>query len=180
MSKHTIEQRKVIKGLVLQGVCEQQTFQSMSDYVKQKSGLEITLYEAERICKAFRKEAREWLSVLVRSNYEYLAEYRERIQAVKYAIQRANELYHKPPTIKRIKKSLVNPDGSFTTVDESHTVDNSDLKRKLLVDIANMEKLLMDMYDAMPIVNELVSRKGPAYLTDNNTSSKNLSDAIPK
>ena len=63
MSKHTIEQRKVIKGLVLQGVCEQQTFQSMSDYVKQKSGLEITLYEAERICKAFRKEAREWLSV---------------------------------------------------------------------------------------------------------------------
>jgi aspartate/tyrosine/aromatic aminotransferase len=179
MSKFTIEQRKTIKGLVLQALCEQQTLESMAKYVKEKSGFEISLYEAERIAKAFRKEARTWLSTLVRSNYEYLAEYRERINGVKYAIQRANELYRKPAPLKSVVRVISNPDGTETKTNELIKMDNSDLKRKLLVDIANMEKLLMDMYDAMPIVNELVSRKGTAYLKDNSNSSK-TSNAIPK
>ncbi|MFZ0345409.1 MAG: hypothetical protein WAL24_09645 [Nitrososphaeraceae archaeon] len=34
MSKHTTEERKVIKGLVLQAVCEQQALESISRFVR--------------------------------------------------------------------------------------------------------------------------------------------------
>jgi hypothetical protein len=78
MSKFTIEQRKTIKNLALQALCQQKTLEGTSDYVKENSGLEISSDEADRIRKAFRKEAREWLSVLASSNHEYIAEYRDR------------------------------------------------------------------------------------------------------
>jgi hypothetical protein len=67
MSKFTTEQRKTVKNLVLQALCQQKTLEATSDYVKDKSGLEISSDEADRIRKAFRKEAREWLSVLTSS-----------------------------------------------------------------------------------------------------------------
>src|SRR5215204_1311428 len=159
MSKFTIEQRKTVKDLVFQGLCQQKTLESISAYVKEKSGLEISSDEADRIRKAFRKEAREWLSVLASSNHEYIAEYRDRIEAVKYQIRRANELYDKPAPLKTVVKEVTNPDGTTTKIQEIHKIDNSDLKRRLLVDISNMEKMLMEMYDAMPIGRELASRK---------------------
>ena len=74
MSKFTIEQRKTIKNLALQVLCQQKTLEGTSDYVKENSGLEISSDEADRIRKAFR----EWLSVLASSNHEYIAEYRDR------------------------------------------------------------------------------------------------------
>ena len=171
MSKFTTEQRKTIKSLVLQALCQQKTLEATSDYVKENSGLEISSDEADRIRKAFRKEARDWLSVLASSNHEYIAEYRDRIEAVKYQIRRANELYDKPAPLKTVVKEYQNPNGSVTKVQEIHKIDNTDLKRRLLTDISNMERMLMEMYDAMPIVRELASRK-EVHLQENNEISK--------
>src|SRR5215204_7167805 len=145
MSKFTAEQRKTIKNLVLQALCQQKTLEATSAYVKEKSCLEISSDEADRIRKAFRKEARYWLSVLTSSNYEYIAEYRDRIEAVKYQIRRANELYDKPAPLKTVVKELHNPDGTTTRMQEIHKIDNRDFKRRLLTDITNMESMLMDM-----------------------------------
>src|SRR5829696_8572954 len=122
MSKFTVEQRKVIRNLVFQAVCEQKTLKAASKYVKEKSGFEISEDEADRIKTSLRKEAGQWLSLLASSNYEYIAEYRERIEAVKYLIRRANELFNQPAPIKIVQKTFHNPDGTITVVNESHTI----------------------------------------------------------
>ena len=171
MSKFTTEQRKTIKSLVLQALCQQKTLEATSDYIKEKSGLEISSDEADRIRKAFRKEARDWLSVLASSNHEYIAEYRDRIEAVKYQIRRANELYDKATPLKTVVKEYQNPDGTTTKIQEIHKIDDRDFKRRLLTDISNMEKTLMEMYDAVPIVRELASRK-EIHLQENNEIPK--------
>ena len=170
MSKFTIEQRKVIRNLVLQAINEQKTLKATSEHVKEKSGFEISEDEADRIKISLRKEAKQWLSVLMSSNYEFVAEYVERIQSVKYSIKRANELFNQPSPAKAIQKTFHNPDGTTTVVNESHTLDNSDLKRRLLVDIAKMESMLMEMYDAMPIVKQIIELK-TGKITNNEISA---------
>lgn len=172
MSKFTIEQRKTVKDLVFQGLCQQKTLESISAYVKEKSGLEISSDEADRIRKAFRKEAREWLSVLASSNHEYIAEYRDRIEAVKYQIRRANELYDKPAPLKTVVKEYQNPDGTKTKIQEIHKIDDRDFKRRLLTDITNMESMLMEMYDAMPIVKQIMELKVGKMTTTATTNNE--------
>src|SRR5215204_5189583 len=102
MSKFTIEQRKIIRNLVLQAINEQKTLKATSEYVKEKLGFEISEDEADRIKTSLRKEAKQWLSVLMSSNYKFVAEYVERIQSVKYSIKRANELFNQPAPIKTV------------------------------------------------------------------------------
>jgi hypothetical protein len=145
----------------------------------EKSGLEISEDEADRIKTSLRKEASQRLSVLASSNYVFIAEYRERIETVKYLIKRANELFNQPAPIKTVQKTFHNPDGTTTVVNESHTMDNSNLKRRVLVDIANMESMLMEMYDAMPIVKQVMELKVGKMTTTTATTNNETSVNVP-
>lgn len=149
--RFTVEQRKKIKSLVLEGVCQHKTTGDIRRYIKENIGFEISEAETKRYRQGLRKEAHQWINVLAKSKYEYIAEYRQRIQEVENNQKELWRLYYDPRS-------------------------SYELKRQCQMDLAKLSSMLMDMYDAMPIVNEIVRRK--SIIDDDNDNSNNSIDSV--
>jgi hypothetical protein len=149
--RFTVEQRKKIKSLVLEGVCQRKTTGDIRQYIKENIGFEISEAETKRYRQGLRKEAHQWINVLAKSKYEYIAEYRQRIQEVENNQKELWRLYYDPRS-------------------------SYELKRQCQMDLAKLSSMLMDMYDAMPIVNEIVRRK--SIIDDDNDNSNNSVDSV--
>ena len=117
-------------------------------------GFEISEAETKRYRQALRKEAHQWITVLAKSKYEYIAEYRQRIQEVENNQKELWKIYY-----------------DFRS--------SSELKRQCQMDLAKLSSMLMDMYDAMPVVSEIITRK--SIIDDNghvNNDNNNSIDSI--
>jgi hypothetical protein len=148
--RFTVEQRKKIKTLVLEGICQHKTTGDIRHYIKENIGFEISEAETKRYRQALRKEAHQWITVLAKSKYEYIAEYRQRIQEVENNQKELWKLYNDPRS-------------------------SYELKRQCQMDLARLSSMLMNMYDAMPIVNEIIRRKSIIDYDDNISSNDNNS-----
>jgi hypothetical protein len=146
--RFTVEQRRKIKSLVLEGVCQHKTTEDIRQYIKENIGFEISEAETKRYRQTLRKEAHQWIIILAKSKYEYIAEYRQRIQEVENNQKELWKLYY-------------------------DNRSSSELKRQCQMDLARLSSMLMDMYDAMPIVNEIIRRK--SIIEDSNSGNDNNS-----
>jgi len=139
---------------VLEGVCQLKTTGDIRQYIKENMGFEISEAETKRYRQALRKEAHQWITVLAKSKYEYIAEYRQRIQEVENNQKELWKIYY-----------------DFRS--------SSELKRQCQMDLAKLSSMLMDMYDAMPVVSEIITRK--SIIDDNghvNNDNNNSIDSI--
>jgi hypothetical protein len=146
--RFTVEQRRKIRSLVLEGVCQHKTTEDIRKYIKENVGFEISEAETKRYRQILRKEAHQWITILARSKYEYIAEYRQRIQEVENNQKELWKLYYDPRS-------------------------SYELKRQCQMDLARLSSMLMNMYDAMPIVNEIVRRKSITEGSANNSDNSN-------
>lgn len=151
MSRFTLEQRQKIKSLVLEGVCQHKTTGDIRQYIKENTGFEISEAETKRYRQTLRKEAHQWITVLAKSKYEYIAEYRQRIQEVENNQKELWRLYY-------------------------DSRSSNELERQCQMDLAKLSSMLMDMYDAMPIVNEIVRRK--SFIDNEMSNGDNSIDSI--
>ena len=136
---------------MLEGVCQHKTTGDIRRHIKENIGFEISEAETKRYRQGLRKEAHQWINVLAKSKYEYIAEYRQRIQEVENNQKELWRLYYDPRS-------------------------SYELKRQCQMDLAKLSSMLMDMYDAMPIVNEIVRRK--SIIDDNGNNSNNSIDSV--
>jgi hypothetical protein len=134
---------------VLEGVCQHKTTGDIRHYIREKIGFEISEAETKRYRQGLRKEAHQWINVLAKSKYEYIAEYRQRIQEVENNQKELWRLYYDPRS-------------------------SYELKRQCQMDLAKLSSMLMDMYDAMPIVNEIVRRKSIIDYNDNGNGNESI------
>jgi hypothetical protein len=159
LSRFTLVQRQKIKSLVLEGVCQHKTTGEIMHYLKER-GFNISEAETKRYRQTLRKEAHQWIKVMAKSKYEYIAEYRQRIQEVEN-----NQ--------KELWRLCQDPRSSY------------DLKMHCQVNLAKLSSMLLQMYDALPIVNEIVRRKSipEGNIDDNNSNSLDItsnSNEIPR
>jgi hypothetical protein len=135
---------------VLEGICQRKTTGDIRQYIKENTGFEISEAETKRYRQTLRKEAHQWITILAKSKYEYIAEYRQRIQEVENNQKELWKLYYDPRS-------------------------SYELKRQCQIDLARLSSMLMDMYDAMPIVSEIVRRKS---IIDENNNGNNDNTSI--